>query len=370
MREKKIEISIIASISPIIILIILLAVNVGIYGDDSLNGSNQFILLVGAFIAAIVGYFHKVSYKKIINSISKSVKATTSPILILLFVGALAGTWLISGIIPAMIYYGLQIFHPLFFLPACVIICAIISISTGSSWTTSATIGIALVGIGKAMEINTGIVAGAIISGAYFGDKLSPLSDTTNLASAMANSNLFNHIRYMTLTTVPSIIISLLFFISIGFFQVSTDNINNRFLFSSIEEKFFINPILFIVPILVIFMILKKTPPLIALMMGTILAALFALIFQQNIILELTNTNKLTLNTAYRGIIDAITIETTIKSSNEILAELFKSGGMKGMLDTIWLIICAMVFGGVRMLLEHSKRLANNFLKKPKTHFS
>ena len=240
MKDDKIEIGFIASILPITILVILLAINVGIYGDDSLNGSNQFILLVGAFIAAIVGYYHKVSYKKIISSISKSVKATTSPILILLFVGALAGTWLISGIIPAMIYYGLQIFHPLF-LPACVIICAIISISTGSSWTTSATIGIALVGIGKAMEINTGIVAGAIISGAYFGDKLSPLGDTTNLASAMANSNLFNHIRYMTLTTVPSIIISLLFFISIGFFQVSTDNINNRFLFSSIEEKFFIN---------------------------------------------------------------------------------------------------------------------------------
>ena len=369
MREKKIEISIIASILPIIILIILLAVNVGIYGDDSLNGSNQFILLVGAFIAAIVGYFHKVSYKKIINSISKSVKATTSPILILLFVGALAGTWLISGIIPAMIYYGLQIFHPLFFLPACVIICAIISISTGSSWTTSATIGIALVGIGKAMEINTGIVAGAIISGAYFGDKLSPLSDTTNLASAMANSNLFNHIRYMTLTTVPSIIISLLFFISIGFFQESTDNINNRFLFSSIEEKFFINPILFIVPIVVIVMILKKTPPLIALMMGTILAALFALIFQQNIILELTSTNKLTINTAYKAIIDAITIETSIKSSNEILAELFKSGGMKGMLGTIWLIICAMVFGGVMDAIGALKKISEKLLEKAENTF-
>jgi len=226
-----------------------------------------------------------------------------------------------------------------------------------------------LVTIGKAMEINTGIVAGAIISGAYFGDKLSPLSDTTNLASAMANSNLFNHIRYMMLTTVPSIIISLLFFISIGFFQVSTDNIDNRFLFSSIEEKFFINPILFFVPIVVIVMILKKTPPLIALMMGTILAALFALIFQQNIILELTSTNKLTLNTAYRGIIDAITIETTIKSSNEILAELFKSGGMKGMLGTIWLIICAMVFGGVMDAIGALKKISEKLLEKAENTF-
>ena len=369
MRDEKIEISIIASVLPIIILIILLAINVGVYGDDSLNGSNQFILLVGAFIASIIGYFHKVSYKIIINSISKSVKATTSPILILLFVGALAGTWLVSGIIPAMIYYGLQIFHPLFFLPACVIICAIISISTGSSWTTSATIGIAMIGIGKAMEINSGIVAGAIISGGYFGDKLSPLSDTTNLAAAIANSNLFNHIRYMTLTTVPSIIIGLLFFILIGFFQVTTEDINNRFLVNSIEEKFFINPVLFIVPIVVIVMILKKTPPLLALMTGTILAAIFALILQQNIILELTDSNKLSLSSAYKAIIDAITIETNIKSSNEILSELFRSGGMKGMLGTIWLIICAMVFGGVMDAIGALKKISEKLLEKAENNF-
>ncbi len=369
MRDEKIEISIIASVLPIIILIILLAINVGVYGDDSLNGSNQFILLVGAFIASIIGYFHKVSYKIIINSISKSVKATTSPILILLFVGALAGTWLVSGIIPAMIYYGLQIFHPLFFLPACVIICAIISISTGSSWTTSATIGIAMIGIGKAMEINSGIVAGAIISGGYFGDKLSPLSDTTNLAAAIANSNLFNHIRYMTLTTVPSIIIGLLFFILIGFFQVTTEDINNRFLVNSIEEKFFINPVLFIVPIVVIVMILKKTPPLLALMTGTILAAIFALIFQQNIILELTDSNKLSLSSAYKAIIDAVTIETNIKSSNEIISELFRSGGMKGMLGTIWLIICAMVFGGVMDAIGALKKISEKLLEKAENNF-
>ena len=369
MKKEKIEISIVASVLPIIILIILLAINVGVYGDDSLNGSNQFILLVGAFIASIIGYFHKVSYKIIINSISKSVKATTSPILILLFVGALAGTWLVSGIIPAMIYYGLQIFHPLFFLPACVIICAIISISTGSSWTTSATIGIAMIGIGKAMEINSGIVAGAIISGAYFGDKLSPLSDTTNLAAAIANSNLFNHIRYMTLTTVPSIIIGLLFFILVGFFQVTTEDINNRILVNSIEEKFFINPILFIVPVVVIVMILKKTPPLLALMTGTILAAIFALIFQQNIILELTDSNKLSLSSAYRAIIDAITIETNINSSNEILSELFRSGGMKGMLGTIWLIICAMVFGGVMDAIGALKKISEKLLEKAENNF-
>ena len=174
----------------------------------------------------------------------------------------------------------------------------------------------------------------------------------------MANSNLFNHIKYMTFTTVPSIIISLLFFILIGFFQETNEDINNRFLFNSIEEKFFINPILFVVPTLVIVMILKKIPPLIALMTGTILAALFALIFQQNIILELTDSNKLTLNSAYRVIIDAITIETNINSSNQILSELFKSVGMKGMLGTIWLIICAMVFGGVMDAIGALKKIS------------
>ena len=183
------------------------------------------------------------------------------------------------------------------------------------------------------------------------------------------NANLFNHIRYMTLTTVPSIVISLLFFILIGFFQVTTEDINNRFLFSSIEEKFFIHPILFVVPMVVIIMILKKIPPLIALMTGTILAALFALIFQQNIVLELTNSSKLTLNSAYKAIIDAITIETTIQSSNEILAELFKSGGMKGMLGTIWLIICAMVFGGVMDAIGALKKISEKLLEKAENTF-
>ena len=201
-----------SALLPVVLLVVLLAYNVFVFGDDALSGSNQFILIIGGAIAAVVGYRHNVSYSAMLDKVAENVKSVTGALLILLFVGALAGTWLASGIIPAMIYYGLQIIHPSVFLPACIIICAIISIATGSSWTTSATVGIALIGIGRAMGIDTGMIAGAVISGAYFGDKLSPLSDTTNLAPAMAGTDLFTHIRYMTNTTVPSIIITLLAF--------------------------------------------------------------------------------------------------------------------------------------------------------------
>ena len=180
------------------------------FGDDALSGSNQFILLLGAAVAAIVGYFNKVGYETMVEEVAQNIKSTTGALLILLMVGSLAGTWMISGIIPTMIYYGMQILNPTIFLAACVIICAIISIATGSSWTTSATVGIALIGIAEALGISLGMTAGAVLSGAYFGDKLSPLSDTTNLAPAMAGTDLFTHIRYMTLTTVPTIIVTLI----------------------------------------------------------------------------------------------------------------------------------------------------------------
>ena len=211
------ELNIYEALIPIVALVALLAYNVYVYGDDALSGSNQFVLLIGAAIAAIVGFSNKVTYKAMIEEVANNFKSTTGAILILLMVGALAGTWLISGIIPAMIYYGLQILNPTIFLPATVVICAIISIATGSSWTTSATVGIALIGIGKAIGVPLGMVAGAVLSGAYFGDKMSPLSDTTNLAPAMAGSELFDHIRYMALTTVPTIVVSLIIFTIIGF---------------------------------------------------------------------------------------------------------------------------------------------------------
>src|SRR5690554_1525047 len=369
MKDEKIihnkELSIWEALLPVIILVALLAFNVFVYGDDSLGGSNQFILLIGGAIAAIVGVFNKVKFDRMLEEVANNIKSTSGAILILLFVGALAGTWLISGVIPAMIYYGLQILSPSYFLAACMIICAVISVATGSSWTTSATVGIALVGIGGALGISPGMTAGAVISGAYFGDKMSPLSDTTNLAPAMAGTDLFTHIRYMSLTTVPTMVVTLIIFTIIGLNLDTATIPDTESLLSAIEESFVITPWLFIVPLVVIILILKKAPPLMALLLGTLLAAVFALIFQPEVVMGLTQSKDLNLINAYQGVMNSITVETKITTSNEILNGLFTSGGMYGMLGTIWLIICAMVFGGIMdaigALSKISKTLLNAF---------
>ena len=363
------KLSLRAALIPVLILILLLSYNITVFGDDALAGSNQFMLLIAGAIAALVGYRNKISYKFMLQKITENLGSVTSPILILLFVGALAGTWLLSGIIPAMIYYGLQIANPVFFLPTCVLTCTLISLATGSSWSTSATVGIALVGIGKALGLPAGMVAGAVISGAYFGDKLSPLSDTTNLAPAMAGSELFTHIRYMLYTTLPTIIITLLAFVVLGFGFTTNGEIDVVAYKSAIAEKFNINFLLFIVPLGVIFMIIKKTQPLIALFVGTISAAIFALIFQPTLLVELAGGQTLNFKIAYQSILNAITTETNVETSNQLMNELFSSGGMKGMLGTIWLIICAMVFGGVMDAIGALEAISNAFLKWAKSTF-
>ncbi len=366
---KKKELSLGIALLPIIILVILLSYNVLIYGDDALGGSNQFILLIGGAIAGIIGFFYKVKYDTMLEKIAENLQSVTGALLILLFVGALAGTWLISGIIPAMIYYGLQILHPSIFLPACIIICAIISLATGSSWTTSATVGIALIGIGKVLGIPIGMVAGAVISGAYFGDKLSPLSDTTNLAPAMAGGELFSHIRYMSLTTIPSIVITLVVFLILSLTQETTGQADTLTLMAAIKEKFTINGWLFLVPATVILLIVKKSPPLIALLVGTLMGGIFALLFQSDILLEITQSSILTSEVAYRAIMDAISVSTEITTSNALLNDLFTSGGMEGMLGTIWLIICAMVFGGIMDAIGALERISNALLNWAQTTF-
>ena len=370
MKNKVNSISLTKSLIPVIILIILLAYNVNIYGDDAMSGSNQFILLIGAAIATVIGLQKGILFKSMIDAVSSNIKSITGAILILLFVGALSGTWLISGIIPSMIYYGLQILHPTIFLPSCLIICAIISISTGSSWTTSATVGIALIGIGRAIDIPEGMVAGAVISGAYFGDKLSPLSDTTNLAPAVSGSDLFTHIKYLAITTVPTIIITLIILSIINFFIISNGPTDHQSLLNSINNTFNISPLLFIVPLIVIFMIFKKTPPLIALFIGTVLGGLFAVIFQSSIINGLSGDTELSFRGAYQTVLNSMTVETSIDSGDPILNDLFNSGGMKGMLNTIWLVICAMVFGGIMESIGALKKISSSLLELGKSTFS
>ena len=363
------ELNIGEALIPVFVLVGMLAYNVYVFGDDALSGSNQFILLMGGAVAAIIGFMNKVPYTQMLAEVEENVKSTTGALLILLMVGALAGTWLISGIIPAMIYYGLQILNPTIFLAACVVICAIISVATGSSWTTSATVGIALVGIGDALGISLGMTAGAVLSGAYFGDKLSPLSDTTNLAQAMAGGELFSHIKYMTYTTIPTIIATLLFFIIIGLNLETTGSADTEGILTSIEASFDINGWLFIVPVLVILLIVKKTPPLAALLIGTLLGAIFALIFQPDIVAGITGAKELTFESGYKGIMNAITIETTIPSDNKALSDLFSAKGMAGMLGTIWLIVCAMVFGGIMDGIGALSRISAALLSLAKTTF-
>ncbi|MBS3738063.1 Na+/H+ antiporter NhaC [Mesohalobacter halotolerans] len=355
---------------PIVVLVVLLAFNVlEIYQDDALGGSNQFILLISAAVAIILGTFKGVSYKKMMDDVAKNIKSTAGAILILLMVGALAGTWLLSGVIPVMVYYGLQLLHPSIFLAACVIICSLISISTGSSWTTSATVGIALIGIAQVLGISVGMTAGAILSGAYFGDKLSPMSDTTNLAPAMAGTDLFTHIRYMTLTTVPSISVTLIVFLIIGFNLETASISENPSILKDLKASFFITPWLFIVPILVIVMIVKKTPPLVALFAGTLLGAIAALIFQPDLVLLVADSAGDTFNSFYKGLVNTITGDIKIPTDNELLTDLFQSSGMKGMLNTIWLIICAMVFGGVMEAIGALQTLSKGLLNLFHTTF-
>ena len=364
--ENKKLISLFDSIIPIVALVTLLYINVNIYGDSSLNGSNQLILIVGSSIAFFFGIKNKVKAEKIFNTISNNFKSISIPIIILLLVGGLSGSWMVSGIIPSMIYYGLKLINVSFFLPTCVIISAIVAISTGSSWSTTATIGIGLIGIGKVLGFDLGLVAGAIISGAYFGDKMSPLSDTTNLAAAVTESNLFEHIKYMTITTFPTIIITLIFFRSYNIFNMPNESIEKLNYVESIKDYFFISPILFLVPIIVIFLIIRKISPVISLFIGIITAAFLILVFQNNLILSFTSDNGLS---TYEFIINSIVSETKIETGNSYLDDLFYTGGMKGMLNTIWLVICAMIFGGVMEAIGALKRISCFLLEKTKSIF-
>ncbi len=362
------------AILPLIFLVVLLSfnlyANVFIYDADPLAGSSQFILILSGAFAAMIGNLYNVSYKDVVNSISNSIKSVTPALIILLWVGALAGTWMISGIIPSMVYYGLKILDPNIFLPACIIICSIISVATGSSWTTSATVGIALVGIGKALGIPAGMVGGAVIAGAYFGDKLSPLSDTTNLAAAVSKVDLFKHIKYLTYTTIPSISITLIVFIILGINQSSSGVTDNSFLINTIENTFNISLVLFIVPIIVLIMIVKKTPPIKALTLGTLLGALFAVLFQPQIINELSDSSNSSIIASYKVLIDTITSDVSITTESEILNELFSTGGMIGMLNTIFLVMATMIFGGsmdaigaIKSISKALLNLADNIFK-------
>ena len=356
--------SLLQAIIPIVVLIGILTTNVLVLGTDAINGANQMALLLAAAVAGLVSIRLGFGWEEIEKSMLRSINSSMGAILILLMIGALSGTWLLSGIVPAMIYYGLKILNPTIFLVAACIACAVVSLSTGSSWTTVATIGIALLGIGKALGLHEGVIAGAIISGAYFGDKISPLSDTTNLAPAMAGTDLFTHIRYMMVTTVPTMAITLVIFLVWGFAQTIEGTVTNTDqVLLTIEKSFNLNPLLFLVPIGVVYLIIKKVPALPALLVGTLLGGIFAIILQPQVVNQISGVEGNYLKSSFIGVMRAMTTTINIQTDNPMITALLTGKGMFGMLNTIWLILCAMIFGGVMESSGLLHRIAEEIIR-------
>ena len=374
MIQKKV--SLYVSLIPVIVLIVLLSLNVWLFGDNTTSGSNQLSLLIAAAVAAVLGGIYGVKWKDMLEGAVKSISSAMGALIILLLIGSLAGTWMLSGIVPSMIFYGLEILNPTIFLFATCIVCAVVSLATGSSWSTIATIGIAMLGIGNALGLSNGLIGGAIISGAYFGDKMSPLSDTTNLAPAMAGTDLITHIRYMMFTTIPSITITLIIFLIIG---LKMDNNNSGFsqvleMQNALSSTYNISLWSLLVPVLVILLIVKKVPAVPALFIGTIGGGLYAVFFQQDVIYQLTKyeigNNLSYLKHAYISVMNAMTVEVNINTGNEGVNNLVSTGGMSGMLNTIWLIVCAMSFGGIMEVTGFLKTITNSLLRFVKSRKS
>ena len=355
------------SLVPILVLVALLFVTIRTFGSDALSGGSQVVLLTTTAVASLLAMiFCKVKWRDIEEAICKNILGVATAIIILLLIGALSGSWMISGIVPTLIYYGMQIIHPSFFLASCCVICAVVSVMTGSSWTTIATIGIALIGIGEAQGFSTGWVAGAIISGAYFGDKMSPLSDTTVLAASVTDTPLFTHIRYMLYTTVPSMIVTLIVFSIAGFSRETADASQIAAFSEALKGSFHITPWLMIVPIVTGIMIAKKTPSIVVLFASSILAGIFALIFQPNALLEISGITDSGIIAYIKGLLMTFYDSTQIQTGNEALNSLVSTRGMAGMMNTIWLIICAMCFGGAMSasgMLESITRIFLHFMR-------
>ena len=350
---------------PITVLVLLLSLSVYLFGENSSYGPNQIALCVGAAAAALVGWKNGKSWLEIEESIIHGITVAIRPLLILFCVGSLIGSWILSGTVPTMIYYSLLILDPSIFYSASCIICALIALSIGSSWTVAGTVGIALIGAAAGLGMSLEITAGAIISGSYFGDKMSPLSETTNLAPAVAGTDLFGHIGHMIWTTFPSIVITLILFTVIGFnIDTSNTSSNLEITLQLLSENFSIN-VFMLVPVIMLFIMAnKKFPPIPTILTGVILGILIALIFQQGAISSLSRETESNALTLFKGIWITLFDGFALNSGNDTLDNLMTRGGMSSMLSTVWLVLCAMVFGGVMEktgLLQHLVDYAVSF---------
>lgn len=362
------------SLIPILILVTLLALNISIFGSDAILGASQVALLFSAGVAIwLAMWLFKVPWQDFEETIKSNIGDVTTAIVILFLIGAISGTWTVSGIVPTFIYYGVKIISPKVFLLTACIICALVSVTIGSSWTTIATIGVALLGIGKALGFSDGMIAGAIISGAYFGDKISPLSDTTVLASSMSKVPMFDHIRYLMYTTVPSIVITLVIFTILGFSHSRSDSSLINEYTSVLDSKFNITPWLLIVPALTAVMIARRMPALIVLALSTATAAIAAVIFQPDIIREIGASiagDGSNAKILFTGTIESIYNSVSIETGNPEVNQLVASKGMLGMLNTVYLIICAMCFGAALKASGMLRHLASMILPLTKRRTS
>ncbi|MFP4081420.1 MAG: Na+/H+ antiporter NhaC [Candidatus Aminicenantes bacterium] len=346
MTERRKKISPLTALIPVVFLIIALFFTIVIFKQPP-----HIPLISAAAVAAIIAASRKHSWKEIQEGMVHGITLAMGAILILMVIGTMIGTWILGGVVPSMIYYGLKVLSPGIFLVATLIICSIVSLGTGSSWSTAGTVGVALIGVGKGLGIPVPIVAGAIISGAYFGDKMSPLSDSTNLAPAVAETDLFSHIRHMVYTTAPGYVISLILFGLLGFkFSgkvIKSGNI--EVILSSLKSNFFIHPILLLPPCLVIVMVVKKIPPLPALLGGTVVGGIFAMATQSNSLAEV-------IQAAHSGYIS--------QTGVEMVDGLLTRGGLTSMMETVALIMCALSFGGIMEKTGMLSVLAETMLKR------
>lgn len=333
---------------PLAVLILLLALTIHLFGGDAIAGGSQLSLLTASAVCTMLAMgIYRTKWQTLEDAIIGNMRSATPAIIILLLIGAIAGTWMASGIIPTLIYYGLKILHPSIFLPASCIICAVISLLTGSSWTTIATIGVALMGVGRALGFEDGWIAGAIISGAYFGDKISLMSDTTVLASSTVEVPLFTHIKYMLITTTPSLLIALVVFAVVGFSGATATVADTLTIEASLQQTFNISPWLLIVPLITGLLIAKKLPAIVTLFASALMAAVAMIIAQPDIVQQIAQSDVASALNSFKAVVQVVTTSSSVETHNELLNNLVATRGMSGMMDTIWLIICAMCFGGV-----------------------
>jgi len=344
------------AVLPLFVLLIALFFNIRTVGDAAQDGSNQLILIASGLIAALMGWIRGVHWQQMMEGVEKNIASTSQAIIILLLIGALAGSWMAGGIVPAMIYYGTAIMHPSYFLPATAIICAVVALVTGSSWSTTATVGLALMAMSTPLGIPLPITAGAVISGAYFGDKLSPLSDTTNLAAAMGNIDVIHHIKYLSITTIPSFVIALIAYAAISVFYTN-GQIEALAMRSELPEIYDLNPLIFLAPLATVVLIIKKMPAIPALSIGVLAGVLCVVFFQRN-----TMSNDITYELLHNIILGTNQPST----DSEEMKNLLTTGGMAGMLNTIWLILSAMFFGGIMEACGFLNRMTSALLHRAK----